>query len=165
MISAVSEATVPKISVIVRKCYGAGLYAMAGPAFEPDCCLALPSAQIAVMGPEAAINAVFYNQIQQIEDEDERAAFVEAKRTEYAADIDILHLASELVVDAVIEPESTCAPSSNGGSRSTRRRTVVHRAAQRGHAGLGVGVAVGREVKSHPFTGDFRNLAIPRAGV
>src|ERR1700736_159750 len=47
MISAVSEATVPKISVIVRKAYGAGLYAMAGPAFAPDCCLALPSAQIA----------------------------------------------------------------------------------------------------------------------
>src|SRR5207244_3159170 len=43
MISAVSEATVPKISVIVRKCYEAGLYAMAGPAFEPDCCLALPT--------------------------------------------------------------------------------------------------------------------------
>jgi acetyl-CoA carboxylase carboxyltransferase component len=56
------------------------------------------------MGPEAAINAVFYNQIQQIEDPDERAGFVEQKRTEYAADIDILHLASELVVDAVIDP-------------------------------------------------------------
>jgi len=106
MISAVSEATVPKISVVVRKCYGAGLYAMAGPAFEPDCCLALPTAQIAVMGPEAAINAVFYNQIQAIEDEEERARFVEAKREEYAADIDVLHLASELVVDAVIEPDS-----------------------------------------------------------
>ncbi|MEK6327102.1 MAG: acyl-CoA carboxylase subunit beta, partial [Actinomycetota bacterium] len=59
MISAVSEATVPKLSVIVRKAYGAGLYAMAGPAFEPDCCLALPTASIAVMGPQAAINAVF----------------------------------------------------------------------------------------------------------
>jgi methylmalonyl-CoA decarboxylase subunit alpha len=106
MISAVSEATVPKISVVVRKCYGAGLYAMAGPAFEPDCCLALPSAQIAVMGPEAAINAVFYNQIQAIEDAEERARFVQDKRTEYAADIDILHLASELVVDAVIEPDA-----------------------------------------------------------
>ena len=105
MISAVSEATVPKLSVIVRKAYGAGLYAMAGPAFEPDCCIALPTASIAVMGPEAAINAVFYNQIQQIEDEAERAAFVERKRTEYSEDIDILHLASELVVDAVIEPD------------------------------------------------------------
>jgi methylmalonyl-CoA decarboxylase subunit alpha len=106
MISAVSEATVPKISVIVRKCYGAGLYAMAGPAFEPDCCIALPTAQIAVMGPEAAINAVFFNQIQAIEDPNERERFVRDKRTEYAADIDILHLASELVVDAVIEPDA-----------------------------------------------------------
>jgi methylmalonyl-CoA decarboxylase subunit alpha len=105
MISAVSEATVPKMSVIVRKAYGAGLYAMAGPAFEPDCCIALPTASIAVMGPEAAINAVFFNQIQEIGDEGERAKFVEAKRAEYADDIDILHLSSELVVDAVIEPD------------------------------------------------------------
>src|SRR4051794_1535267 len=68
MISAVSEATVPKISVVVRKAYGAGLYAMAGPAFEPDCCIALPSASIAVMGPQAAINAVYFNQLQAIDD-------------------------------------------------------------------------------------------------
>jgi acetyl-CoA carboxylase carboxyltransferase component len=106
MISAVSEATVPKLSVIVRKAYGAGLYAMAGPAFEPDCCIALPTASIAVMGPEAAINAVFYNQIQAVEGEAEREEFVRQKREEYAADIDILHLASELVVDAVIEPDA-----------------------------------------------------------
>jgi acetyl-CoA carboxylase carboxyltransferase component len=104
MISAVSQATVPKISVVVRKAYGAGLYAMAGPAFEPDCCLALPSASIAVMGPQAAVNAVFYNQLQGIADEAERAAKVEELRSEYAQDIDILHLASELVVDAVVEP-------------------------------------------------------------
>ena len=77
MISAVSEATVPKISVVVRKAYGAGLYAMAGPAFEPDCVIALPGASIAVMGPQAAVNAVFYNQIQAIEDEAEREAFVD----------------------------------------------------------------------------------------
>jgi propionyl-CoA carboxylase beta subunit len=104
MISAISEATVPKISVVVRKAYGAGLYAMAGPAFEPDCCIALPSASIAVMGPQAAINAVFYNQLQAIEDETERAAKTEELRREYGEDIDILHLASELVIDAVIEP-------------------------------------------------------------
>jgi acetyl-CoA carboxylase carboxyltransferase component len=105
MVSAVSSATVPKISVIVRKAYGAGLYAMAGPAFEPDACIALPWAKIAVMGPQAAINAVFYNQIQAIEDEAERAAKVEELRAEYAEEIDVLHLASELVVDAVIQPE------------------------------------------------------------
>jgi methylmalonyl-CoA decarboxylase subunit alpha len=105
MISAVSEATVAKLSVIVRKAYGAGLYAMAGPAFEPDACIALPTASIAVMGPQAAVNAVFYNQLQAIEDPDARAAKTEELRREYAEDIDILHLASELVVDAVIQPE------------------------------------------------------------
>jgi acetyl-CoA carboxylase carboxyltransferase component len=105
MISAVSEANVPKISVIVRKAYGAGLYAMAGPAFDPDCCIALPTASIAVMGPSAAINAVYYNQLQAISDEAERAARTEELRREYAEDIDILHLASELVIDAVIQPE------------------------------------------------------------
>ena len=105
MISAVSEATVPKLSVVVRKAYGAGLYAMAGPAFDPDCCIALPTASIAVMGPQAAINAVYYNQLQAIEDPGERAARTEELRAEYAQDIDILHLASELVIDAVIQPE------------------------------------------------------------
>ena len=103
MISAVSEATVPKLSVIVRKAYGAGLYAMAGPAFDPDCCLALPTASIAVMGASAAINAVYYNQLQAIEDEALRAERVEQLRVEYASDIDIVHLASELVVDAIVE--------------------------------------------------------------
>ena len=105
MITAVSEATVPKFCVVVRKAYGAGLYAMAGPAFEPDACLALPGAKIAVMGPEAAINAVYANKIAEIEDPEERAAFVERMRKEYEADIDLLRLASELVVDAVVEPE------------------------------------------------------------
>ena len=105
MISAVSEANVPKLSVIVRKAYGAGLYAMAGPAFDPDCCLALPTASIAVMGPQAAVNAVYYNQLQAIEDPEARAARTQELREDYAEDIDILHLASELVVDAIIQPE------------------------------------------------------------
>jgi len=104
MVSAVSSARVPKISVVVRKAYGAGLYAMAGPAFEPDCCIALPSASIAVMGPQAAVNAVFYNQLQAIEDPDERAKKTEELREEYAEGIDILHLASEMIIDAVIDP-------------------------------------------------------------
>ncbi|MEM7338605.1 MAG: acyl-CoA carboxylase subunit beta [Actinomycetota bacterium] len=105
MISAVSEATVPKICVILRKCYGAGLYAMCGPAFEPEATLALPTAQIAVMGPEPAVNAVYYNKIRAIEDPDERAAYVEARRAEYEADVDLLRLASDLVFDAIVQPE------------------------------------------------------------
>jgi methylmalonyl-CoA decarboxylase subunit alpha len=122
MVSAVSEATVPKISVVVRKAYGAGLYAMAGPAFEPDCCLALPSASIAVMGPQAAINAVYFNQLQAIEDPNERAQHTEELRKEYAADIDILHLASELVIDAVIDPSQL---------RSELVRRFAHAASKR----------------------------------
>jgi acetyl-CoA carboxylase carboxyltransferase component len=105
MISAVTDATVPKFSVIVRKAYGAGLYAMCGPAFDPDACLALPTAQIAVMGPEPAVNAVFYNRIHAIEDPEERAEFVAARRREYEEDVDLVHLAAELVVDAVVQPE------------------------------------------------------------
>lgn len=105
MISAMSEASVPKISVIVRKAYGAGLYAMAGPAFEPDACLALPSASIAVMGPEAAVNAVYANKIAALPEE-ERAAFIEQKREEYKEDIDIYNLASEMVIDGIIPANS-----------------------------------------------------------
>ncbi len=105
MISAMSEATVPKISVVVRKAYGAGLYAMAGPAFEPDCCLAFPHAQIAVMGPEAAVNAVYANKIAELPEED-RATFIEEKRQEYRDDIDIYRLASEMVIDGIIEPNN-----------------------------------------------------------
>ncbi|HLG66778.1 MAG TPA: acyl-CoA carboxylase subunit beta [Acidimicrobiales bacterium] len=104
MITAVSEATVPKISVIVRKAYGAGLYAMAGPAFGSDATLALPTARIAVMGAEAAVNAVHANRIAAIEDERERARFVEEQHRAYEEDIDLLRLASDLVVDAVVEP-------------------------------------------------------------
>jgi acetyl-CoA carboxylase carboxyltransferase component len=104
MITAVSEATVPQVSVIVRKAYGAGLYAMAGPGFMPDVCIALPTAKIAVMGPQAAVNAVYANKIAEITDADEQLAFVAEKRAEYEQDVDLLRLASDLVLDAVIEP-------------------------------------------------------------
>jgi acetyl-CoA carboxylase carboxyltransferase component len=93
MITAVCEATVPKVSVIVRKAYGAGLYA-------------LPTARIAVMGADAAVNAVFANRIMAIADEAERAEFVEEQRRIYEEDVDLLRLASELVLDAIIEPEA-----------------------------------------------------------
>ncbi len=99
-IAAVSQAVVPKISVIVRKCYGAGLYAMAGPAFGTDAVIALPTAQIAVMGPEAAINAVFANQIAELPEE-QREPFRKMMEARYAEDIDIFHLASELIVDTI----------------------------------------------------------------
>jgi acetyl-CoA carboxylase carboxyltransferase component len=105
MITAIAEATVPKICVVVRKAYGAGLYAMAGPGFEPDTTIALPTAKIAVMGADAAVNAVYANRIAAIDDPAERQAFVAARRAEYEEDVDLLRLASELVVDAVVAPE------------------------------------------------------------
>ena len=104
MITAVSEATVPKISVIVRKAYGAGLYAMAGPAFDSDSVIALPSAQIAVMGPEPAVNAVFYNKLAELP-ESERGAKRKQLEDEYREDVDLYKLAANLVVDDVVEPD------------------------------------------------------------
>jgi acetyl-CoA carboxylase carboxyltransferase component len=106
MITAVSEATVPKVSVILRKAYGAGLYAMAGPAFGSDAVIALPSAKIAVMGPDAAVNAVYAKKIAAVEDPAEREAYVARLREEYEADVDLLRLASDLVIDAVVQPEA-----------------------------------------------------------
>jgi acetyl-CoA carboxylase carboxyltransferase component len=132
MITAVAEATVPTVSLILRKAYGAGLYAMAGPGFAPDACLALPSAKIAVMGPEAAVNAVYANKIAEITDDAERTAYVERLRKEYESDIDILRLASELVVDAIVEPREVrreliarfAAAATKDRHFSTRRRGV-----------------------------------------
>ncbi|GAA2587897.1 acyl-CoA carboxylase subunit beta [Dactylosporangium fulvum] len=106
MITAISEATVPKICVVVRKAYGAGLYAMAGPGFEPDATIALPTAKIAVMGAEAAVNAVYANKIAALGSDEERAEFVAQKRAEYERDIDIMRLASELVIDTIVEPSA-----------------------------------------------------------
>ncbi|HEX2730207.1 MAG TPA: acyl-CoA carboxylase subunit beta [Polyangiaceae bacterium] len=102
MVASVSMASVPKICVVVRKAYGAGLYAMCGPAFEPDACIALPTAAIAVMGPQAAVNAVYYNRIQEAPEGPEREKLVAQLRAEYQADVDLEKLASEMVVDAVI---------------------------------------------------------------
>lgn len=103
-IYASSMANVPKMSVIVRKAYGAGIYAMAGPAYDPDTTIALPSAEIAIMGPEAAVNAVYYNKIQSIEDPIERAQLVKKLRDEYRASYDIKKLAGELVIDDLVIP-------------------------------------------------------------
>jgi acetyl-CoA carboxylase carboxyltransferase component len=125
MIAAVSEATVPKISVIVRKAYGAGLYAMCGPAFEPDACIALPSASIAVMGAQAAVNAVYYNKIQEIPAGPERDAYVAGLRDEYRADIDLFKLASEMVIDAIVPGERLRAEIAQRLGRFSKNRPAA----------------------------------------
>lgn len=108
MVSAVSSATVPQLCVVVRKAYGAGLYAMGGPGFAPDATIALPTARIAVMGPEAAVNAVYANKIAEVEASEgveARDAFVAARRAEYEEDVDLERLAADLVIDTIVEPE------------------------------------------------------------
>ena len=103
-IYATSTATVPKICVAVRKAYGAGIYAMAGPAFEPDATLALPGAEIAVMGAEAAINAVYARQLAAEKDDEARAKREAELREAYRKDIDIHETANDLIVDHVVPP-------------------------------------------------------------
>ncbi|PSQ41543.1 propionyl-CoA carboxylase [Halobacteriales archaeon QS_9_68_42] len=106
MIYAASEATVPKQCVIVRKAYGAGIYAMSGPAYDPESTIALPSGEIGIMGPEAAINAVYARKLAEIDDPEERKETERELREEYREDIDVRRMASEVVIDDVIPPSS-----------------------------------------------------------
>jgi methylmalonyl-CoA decarboxylase subunit alpha len=134
MISAVADARVPKISVVVRKAYGAGLYAMCGPAFDADVTIALPQAMIAVMGAEAAVNAVFANKIA-ARPEAERAAYIEELRAEYRADIDVVKLAANLHIDAIVPGDdlrrelehrfAVLESKSDGDAPGFRRRPVL----------------------------------------
>jgi len=106
MIYATSSATVPKQSVVVRKAYGAGIYAMSGPAYDPESVIGLPSGEIAIMGPEAAINAVYARKLSEIDDPEERAEKEQELREEYREDIDIHRMASEVVIDEIVPPSS-----------------------------------------------------------
>jgi acetyl-CoA carboxylase carboxyltransferase component len=103
MLFAVAEASVPRIAVMVRKAYGGGYLAMSGSPMMPDCCLALPSAQPALMGPEAAINAIHYNRIMATP-EAERKALIDQLRGEYKEDIDVFSVANEGSIEAIVQP-------------------------------------------------------------
>jgi acetyl-CoA carboxylase carboxyltransferase component len=105
-IYATSSATVPKQTVVVRKAYGAGIYAMGGPAYDPESVIGLPSGEIAIMGPEAAINAVYARKLSQIEDEEERRQKEQELREEYREDIDVHRMASEVVIDEIVPPST-----------------------------------------------------------
>lgn len=106
MIYATSSATVPKQCVVVRKAYGAGIYAMSGPAYDPESTIGLPSGEIGIMGPEAAINAVYANKLNAIEDPEKRAEREKELREEYRRDIDVHRMASEVVIDEIVLPSS-----------------------------------------------------------
>jgi acetyl-CoA carboxylase carboxyltransferase component len=106
MIYAAASATVPKQCVVVRKAYGAGIYAMSGPAYDPDSTLALPGGEIAIMGPEAAINAVYARKLAAIDDPEERKREEERLREAYRRDIDVHRMASDVVIDEIVPPST-----------------------------------------------------------
>jgi len=104
MLYAVSRATVPKVTVVIRKAYGAGYYVMCGKAYEPDLIVAWPSAEISVMGPEGAVNIIFRKQIDASEDPDAmRAQMIEGIRKS----IDPYIAAGNAMIDDVIDPRET----------------------------------------------------------
>ena len=131
MVTAMASAEVPKFTVVLRKAYAAGFYAMCAPGFEPRATLALPTATIGTMSADASVNAIYANKIAAIEDPDEREAYVAERRAEQDADFNLLRMGSELVVDVVVQPEDLRADlllrmrAADGWERSVQQRHHV----------------------------------------
>jgi len=131
MVTAMASAEVPKFTVVLRKAYAAGFYAMCAPGFEPRATLALPTATIGTMSAEASVNAIYANKIAAIEDPNEREAYVAERRAEQDADFNLLRMGSELVVDVVVQPEDLRADlllrmrAADGWERSVQQRHHV----------------------------------------
>jgi methylmalonyl-CoA decarboxylase subunit alpha len=103
---ATANATVPKVTVVLRKAYGAGYYVMCGRAYEPDLIVAWPSAEISVMGAEGAVEIIFRKQVQEAEDpEAKRAELIE----NFRQIIDVYVAAGNDMIDDVIDPRETRA--------------------------------------------------------
>ena len=120
MLFAVSRATVPKLTVVVRKGYGAGYYVMCGKGYRPDLIVAWPTAEISVMGPEGAVNIAFRKQIEASENKEEvRAGLVEAFREQITPYIP----AAKGFIDDVIDPRDTRAILCNALATAGRKRS------------------------------------------
>ncbi len=104
MLYATSEATVPKITVVMRKAYGAGYFVMCGRAYGPDLLVAWPFAEISVMGPEGAVNIIHHRRLQEAADPEAERARLEA---EVRASISPYVAAGWAMIDDVIEPRET----------------------------------------------------------
>jgi acetyl-CoA carboxylase carboxyltransferase component len=119
MLYATANATVPKITVVLRKAYGAGYYVMCGRAYEPDLIVAWPSAEISVMGAEGAVEIIFRKQVQDAEDP-------EATRQELIEDfrkiIDVYIAAGNDMIDDVIDPRETRATICRALEMATGKR-------------------------------------------
>ena len=124
MLYAVANATVPKITVVMRKAYGAGYYVMNGRAYEPDLIVAWPSAEISVMGAEGAVEIVIRKQVEEAEDPAaKKAELIEA----YRKIIDVYIAAGNDMIDDVIDPRETrptIMPRARDGRGQARRAAV-----------------------------------------
>jgi acetyl-CoA carboxylase carboxyltransferase component len=110
MLYATSEATVPKITIVMRKAYGAGYYVMAGKGYQPDVIVAWPFAEISVMGPEGAVNIIFNKQIEASDNPEEtRARMIETIKEQISPYV----AAGWAMIDDVIDPAET-------------RRVIIH---------------------------------------
>jgi acetyl-CoA carboxylase carboxyltransferase component len=104
MLYAVANATVPKVTVVLRKAYGAGYYVMNGRAYEPDLIVAWPSAEISVMGAEGAVEIVMRRQVEEADDPVAKKAELIG---EYRKIIDVYRAAANAMIDDVIDPRET----------------------------------------------------------
>jgi acetyl-CoA carboxylase carboxyltransferase component len=120
MLYAISRATVPKITVVVRKAYGAGYYVMNGRAYEPDLIVAWPTAEISVMGPEGAVNIIGRSAIEASEDPEKTRAEMVAKVKET---IDPYLAAKNAMIDDIIDPRET-RPTVIRGLRMAKDKRV-----------------------------------------
>jgi acetyl-CoA carboxylase carboxyltransferase component len=119
MLYAVANATVPKITVVIRKAYGAGYYVMNGRAYEPDLIVAWPSAEISVMGAEGAVEIVMRRQVEEADDPvAKKAELIEA----YRKIIDVYIAAGNDMIDDVIDPRETRAVIARGLEMAERKR-------------------------------------------
>ncbi len=120
MLYAVSRATVPKVTVVIRKAYGAGYYVMCGKAYEPDLIVAWPDAEISVMGAEGAVEIIGRSAIEAADDpEATREAMLNAVRQQ----IDPYIAAGNAVIDDVIDPRET-RPTIIAALRMARNKNV-----------------------------------------
>jgi acetyl-CoA carboxylase carboxyltransferase component len=119
MLYAVANATVPKITVVIRKAYGAGYYVMNGRAYEPDLIVAWPSAEISVMGAEGAVEIVMRRQVEEADDPvAKKAELIEA----YRKIIDVYIAAGNDMIDDVIDPRETRKVIARGLEMAERKR-------------------------------------------
>src|SRR4051794_8477302 len=104
MLHAVSAATVPKVTVVLRKGYGAGYFVMCGKAYEPEIIVGWPTAEISVMGAEGAVEIIFRKQVEEAEDQAaKKAELIE----NFRKIIDVYIAASNGMIDDVIDPRET----------------------------------------------------------